>query len=264
MKNRILFGLMCAAFIGLNTGCAEVVGAGNRGVKVSLGKVDMVALSEGIYFYNPITTDIHEMTAKEQKWEQKVEAFSKDAQVVHVSFAVNWRPVSARLPEMFRDKGPDYINVLMPQVVYQHLKEVAGQYQATDLIANREAVRTTVKSKLKAEMDGKGIEVVDFAINDIDYQPEFKEAVEAKVVAVQLADQAKNKTVQVREEANQRLISAQSDAAAMRIKASALASNQGLVAYEALSVQRAAIEKWNGVLPTSMIGNTTPILNLNK
>lgn len=258
---------IAVALLGLSmlvTGCAEVVEAGNRGVKITLGEVNPEPLVEGLYFYNPFITDIKELSVKEQKWSAEAESFSQDAQAVHVSFALNWQPTPAKVAVLYRDKGEDYMNVLIPQVVNQHLKEVIGRYKATDLIATREEVRTQIKNKIKAELQTKDINILDFAINDIDYNKAFRDAVEAKVVAVQRAEESKNKTVQVREEANQRVLAAQSEATAMRIKAQALAQNQNLVAYEALDVQRAAIEKWNGELPTQMLGNTVPFLTVGK
>ena len=262
MKKSLLM-LAIAAFIGvMGTGCAQVVDAGNKGVSVRLGEVNPVAMDSGFYFYNPFTTDIHELSVQEQKWSEKTESFSQDAQVVHVSFSLNWQPVPSKVAELYRDKGADYQNVLIPQVVYQHLKEVIGKYKATDLIASREAVRTEIKGKLVAELKTKDINVIDFAINDIDYNPAFKEAVEAKVVAVQHAEEAKNHTVQVREEASQKVIAATAEANSMRIRAQALAQNEKLVAYEALSVQREAIQKWDGKLPEQMLGNSMPFLDV--
>ena len=41
----------------------------------------------------------------------------------------------------------------------------------------------------------------------------------------------------------------------MQIRSQALAQNKGLVEYE-------AVQKWNGVLPVYMMGDTTPFVNL--
>jgi hypothetical protein len=76
-------------------------------------------------------------------------------------------------------------------------------------------------------------------------------------VAVQRATEEKNKTVQVQEQAKQQVITATAQAESMRIRATALASNPKLVEYE-------AVQKWDGKLPTQMLGGVTPFLNVNQ
>ena len=62
-------------------------------------------------------------------------------------------------------------------------------------------------------------------------------------------------TKEEREEAKQKLIAAEAEAKSMAIRANALTQNKALVEYE-------AVQKWNGVLPTYMMGNSVPFVNL--
>lgn len=78
------------------------------------------------------------------------------------------------------------------------------------------------------------------------------------MVAIQQAEEAKNKTVKIREEADQRMISAKAEAESMKIRSQALSQNKSLVEYE-------AVQKWDGKLPETMLGNSSvPFLNLTK
>lgn len=91
----------------------------------------------------------------------------------------------------------------------------------------------------------------------IDYSDVFERAIEAKVTAEQDALKAKNKTVQIEEEAKQQIISAEAEAKSMAIRANALSKNKALVEYE-------AVQKWNGILPQYMMGDSIPFINLNN
>ena len=85
----------------------------------------------------------------------------------------------------------------------------------------------------------------------------MEKAIENKVTAEQEALKAKNITVQVQEEARQKLISAEAEAKSMAIRANALTKNKALVQYE-------AVQKWDGKLPSYMLGNSVPFININQ
>ena len=90
-----------------------------------------------------------------------------------------------------------------------------------------------------------------------DYSEVFERAIESKVTAEQEALKAKNKTVQIEEEAKQKLISAEAEAKSMSIRANALTKNKALVDYE-------AVQKWDGKMPTYMMGNSIPFINVSN
>ena len=103
------------------------------------------------------------------------------------------------------------------------------------------------------------IVVHEVSIVNFNFSKSFKEAIEAKVTAEQQALAAKNKLEQVKYEAEQRISQAQGEAEAIRIQAQAI-QNQGGAEY----VNLKAIEKWNGQLPAYMLGDSVPLINLNR
>ena len=77
-------GLLCS--IGAIVVCAaaassiKVVDTGYRGIKTRFGKVIGESLPEGFYMYNPLTTEIHNMDTKVQKYTLKMSTYTKDVQ----------------------------------------------------------------------------------------------------------------------------------------------------------------------------------------
>lgn len=235
----------------------EIVNTGHRGVEVNLGKVVSESLPEGLYFFNPITTNIYEMDIRTIKSEATTQAYTKDIQQSTLTYTVNFNLSPTSAHTVYQTVGVNWENQLVKQVVEGTLKTVIGKYDAVDLISNRDKARGEIEESLKTSLAEKNVIVSKFEITNIDYNDEFEKAVEAKVTAVQRAAEAQNKTVQIREEANQKIITAEAEAKSMKIKSEALSQNQNLVAFE-------AVQKWDGKMPVTMLGDTVPFINIKQ
>lgn len=254
-----MIAFVVLALVTLVGSCSSVniVETGHRGIMTRFGKVEGEPLPEGIYFTSPFTTSIHEMDIRTQKFEDKTDVYTKDVQTATIAYAVNYSVKGEAAGDLFRTVGTDFATKLIPQVVQGGLKNAAGKWEAVEIISHREDVRAEVEGALRTALAERGLTVEGFQMIDVAFTKKFDEAVEAKVVAIQTAEQAKNQTVQIEEQAKQRVIAAEADAKAMQIKSQALSQNQNLVSYE-------AVQKWDGKLPEYMMGNTVPFLSLSK
>ncbi len=256
MKPKLLFTILpVAAIIIFLLNSFTIVDTGHRGVKVVLGKVVPESLEEGLYFYNPITTNIKQMDVRVQKYDIETEAYTKDVQQGKLHIVLNYNLEKTKAHEMLENVGSDWEDRLIPQAVNGTVKAVIGKWDAVDLIANRSKAQGEIQNTLSDALGSRDVHVTRVEIANIDYTPEFERAVEAKVVAIQTAEQEKNKTVQIQEQAKQLVMSAKAEAESMSIRAQALSQNKGLVEYE-------AVQKWDGHLPTYMLGGATPFINL--
>lgn len=253
----IIAGALVVLFLVLAGSCSmvSVVEPGHRGVKAVWGKVEDAPLTEGIYFNSPIMTSIVQMDIRTQKWSGETTVYTKDVQQASVKYTYNVSLQGDKAAEIYRTVGKRYEETLIPQVVEGGLKNSFGKWEAVDVIANREKLRSEVQLFLKENLAARGVIVERFDITNIDYSNEFENAVEAKVVAIQQAEEQKNKTVQVEEVAKQKVISAEAEARAMKIKSDALSQNQNLVAYE-------AVAKWKGEVPAVLNINSGSLLNI--
>ena len=232
-----------------------VVGVGQRGVKVTLGKVSPESLGEGMHFIMPYIQRIAKMDVKTQKYTTQTHVYTKDIQQAKISYVVNYNLVADSAYRMYQEVGMDYVSKVINPVLEGTIKDVIGKWNAQDLVANREEATNDILAKLKEQLTERYVNVTDFQIIDIGYSEVFERAIESKVTAEQDALKAKNKTVQIQEEAKQKVISAEAEAKSMSIRANALTQNKALVEYE-------AVQKWNGILPQYMMGNSVPFINL--
>lgn len=232
-----------------------VVGVGERGVKVTLGKVSPESLGEGMHFIMPYVQKIAKMDVKTQKYTTQTHVYTKDIQQARISYVVNYNLLADSAYRMYQEVGMDYVSKVINPVLEGTIKDVIGKWNASDLVANREEATSDILLKLRDELNSKYVNVTAFQIVDINYSEVFERAIESKVTAEQDALKAKNKTVQIQEEARQKVISAEAEAKSMSIRANALTQNKALVEYE-------AVQKWNGILPQYMMGNSVPFVNL--
>lgn len=241
------------------TACGiEQVDEGSRGVKTVWGKVEGESLTPGLYFYNPISSSIFELSVKEEKIVLQTNAFTKDTQTVTVEATVTYYPEPNNIQNLYSQFGRNWEEKIIAPSVLGSLKDSIGQYIADDLVSKREAVKVAAQKEILTALAERKVVVTRLDITNLDFDDAYEKAVEAKVVAIQRSAEAKNKTVQVEEESKQTVAKAKAEAESMRIRSNALSQNKALVQYEIAT-------RWDGKLPTTIIGgNTTPMLNLNN
>ena len=244
----ICFVILCNPFV--------MVGPGERGIKITLGKVQPESYGEGLHLLFPFIQKFRTMNIKIQKTTYETSVYTKDIQQARITYVINFNVQPDKANKLFQEVGLNYIDTILLPVVEGTIKDIIGKWNAQDLIANREKATGDILFKLQSQLKDRYINVTDFQMVEINYSDTFERAIEAKVTAEQEALKAKNKTVQVEEEAKQKLIAAEAEAKSMAIRAQALTQNKSLVQYE-------AVQKWDGHLPQYMMGNTVPFVNLS-
>lgn len=253
MKFLVLLSLFTLASCGF-----EIVDTGNRGVLTNMGKVVGEPLPEGLQFYNPFSEDVHEMNVRETTVEYKLNAYSKDNQQLTVVVSIVYMPVSSKVHLIYREFGEDYFTQIANKSIVDGIGDTLGQYSADTIISERGKLRKQTLVLLQEKLLSRHIQITDVSFTMMKFQPEYEQAVEAKVVAIQRAEEAKNKTEEVREMKAQAILQAEGQAESIRIRSAALQQNAKLVEFE-------AIQKWDGKLPQQMFGGgAVPFINLTK
>ncbi len=243
-------------FLSVILSSVSIVGVGERGVKVTLGKTSPESFEEGVHFVTPFISKIHKMDVKTQKSNISTIVFTKDIQQAKLEYVVNYNLMPDFAPKMYREVGKDYKDKIVFPVVEGTVKNVIGEWNASDLISNRGKATATILNQLKDQLSDNYINVTDFQITNVDYSDTFEKAIEAKVTAEQEALRAKNQTVRVQEEAKQKILTAEAEAKSIQLQAQALSTNRQLVELK-------YAEKWDGKLPQYMMGNSVPFIQLH-
>lgn len=186
--------VLFAATIAL--GAFTTVDEGHVGVRYQFGRIVEDDIPPGLVFKIPYVQQIVKVDVREQTYELITNAYTKDTQTVeNLIIKLNYSYDESALSDIIRNVGIQNVEskLIIPQL-QSVVKNEIGQYRAEELIQNRAKVQSTIEEKMSESLSQGGILVNNLAIEDIDFEDGFEEAVRAKVVAEQEALKMQNKT----------------------------------------------------------------------
>ena len=218
-----------------------IVPAGSVGVVTRFGAVNRVAYP-GIGMKIPLVEGVVKMDVRTQKDEVDTSAASKDLQVVTSTIAVNYHLDGKYAVDVYQNIGSRYRISSLPRPSRTSSRRRRPSITAEQLITNREAVRIQAEEALANSWPSYHVIVENFNIVNFDFSPEFNAAIEAKQVAQQQVETAKQRLAQAQVDAQTVLAAAKGQADAQAILNSSGALTEAYLRYLALT-------KWNGILP---------------
>ena len=287
---HVLSAVGLVAVLGLGFSSCEQVNEGTRGISITLGSADEIPLEPGIHFKMPFgLTVIKEMDVRQKKFEHSTSASSKDEQIVMTKIALNYQPKLDQVVDIYSNLGME--NTVWEQTLFQPqieevTKAVTARYKASGLIQDREKVKKEITEELTTRLAGENFQIISVSITDFQFSSAYQGSIEAKQVAEQEAQQAKNQLdqnafeVQKQEqeaeaaanaerttaqgEADAVLIRAKADAEALRLMADAEAYYHKEISSKATnaSLRQKEIEKWDGKTP-EVVGDAAGTLLLS-
>lgn len=147
---------------------------------------------------------------------------SKDLQMVSLTLRVLHRPEVGMLPQIYQNLGLDYDERVLPSIGNEILKSVVAQFDAAELITQREVVSAKIRQELVQRATEFGIRLEDVSITHMTFGKEFTKAVERKQIAQQEAERARFLVEQSEQERQANVIRAEGEAEAADIVSKAL------------------------------------------
>jgi len=265
MIRKIIFGAIIFVVIVVVLMMAfRTVDTGTVGLLTTFGQVQDKTLGPGMHLVNPVSDNIIPMSIQIQKEQQKASAASSDLQDVASTVVVNYHIDQNSAVEIFRTIGLAFPDKIIDPKISEIVKSVSAKYKASQLITEREKVRSQIQTLLSESLKPYNLLVDGVAITNFEFSPQFTKTIEQTVVAQQELITQQNQLAKVKVDAQQRVAIANATKTANILQAEGTANatvinaNGEAQAIELVNnqiknsphyVDYFKIKTWNGKLP---------------
>src|SRR5690606_7535671 len=252
---------------------------GERGVRLRYGAIVGVA-EPGLNFKIPFVDTVEAISVQNLTTVyDRVESYSMDQQTGTLRISVSYRVPVDRVEELYSQYGTidKMVERLISRKVPDAIKNVFGRYTAISAIQDRTKLGIDINETLKKAVVGPVL-IDSVQIEDVTFSDAYEQSIEKRMMAeVEIQTKRQNleterinaeiTVTQAKAQADSALARAQAEAEAIRVRgiaeADAIKARGEALRQNAELIALTQAEKWNGVLPTTMVpGSAVPFLNL--
>lgn len=103
---------------------------------------------EGIHFRIPVIQSIRTFEIRARPQQITTKSGTRDLQEASMTLRILYRPVENQLPVILNNLGMQYDSTVIPSILNEVMKATIAQYDASQLITQREKVSSEIKSQL--------------------------------------------------------------------------------------------------------------------
>jgi regulator of protease activity HflC (stomatin/prohibitin superfamily) len=264
----IILGALLASVIQIN--------AGEVGVQSLFGSVSNEILESGLHFVNPLN-EVKTFDKKTQNYtmssvhdegdksgDDAIRVLTADGLEVIIDLTVLYRVEPARTPEILKQIGEDYKNVVVRPITRTKIRDNAVYYDAVSLYSvKRDEFQARIFKDIETNFKTRGILLEQLLIRNINLPESVKQAIESKINAEQESQKMKFVLDKERQEADRKRVEAQGIADYQKIMSSGLSDKQ--LQYEMIKAQKDIATSPNTKIIIMSGGKSSPIiLNTDK
>lgn len=269
-----------------------VIEAWHRWVVFSkFGWVKESVLSEWIHLRIPLIETITSMDIRTKKIlftdnaskypdikksRARLESASSDLQDVYVDAIVTYSLEQGNVAKIFQTVWLDYESKKVVPRVIDSIKTHTAKFKVSEILTNREAIKTNVEAELSDEFLAQWIILEWVSLTNFDFNPEFKKSIEEKQIAEQRKEKESYELERVAIQAQQKVKQADAEKQAKILEWEWIEEynrlikqqiNDDVIQYKKLENEAKAITKWNGNYPSTYFSwdqSAIPLINIGK
>ncbi|KAL4483004.1 hypothetical protein ABPG74_019030 [Tetrahymena malaccensis] len=163
------------------------VDAGERAIMFDRanGGIREKIYGEGMHFYIPFFQKPITFAIRLQTKTITSQTGTKDLQTVDIALRLLFRPVESQLPNIYLKLGTDYDERILPSVGKETLKSVIAQYDADQILKQRERISQEIRQQIIQNAKEFNIILDDVSFIHLGFMKEYANAIEQKQVAQQ-------------------------------------------------------------------------------
>jgi regulator of protease activity HflC (stomatin/prohibitin superfamily) len=283
---KAVFGIGAAVIASLVAitilgGSWYTVDQGERGVILRNGAIIGTA-EPGLGFKWPIIDSVVHVSVQDRnRMYENVAAYSRDQQPAILALSVSYRMPEGEVTTIYERFGGEdgLVTRLIDRQLNEGVRTVFGRYNAVEAVQQRERMAMDIREAVQRSVQGP-VTIVGVQLENIDFSDAYeasieqrmlaevevqrvqqnaeRERVQAEIRVIQANAEAEARVAQATAEAEAITLTGEAEASAIRARGEALRDNPALV-------ELVQAERWNGVLPTTMVpGQTVPFLNVGE
>lgn len=258
-------------------GSIHQVDAGQVAVVKVWGEAKEIRTS-GLYFDFWMSHKYEIYDCKVQQVPVKTNAYSSDSQPMDIELYIQYQIQQENAMNIAKNYGGlEMLESRIETVSIEKMKSVLSKYKAEELIQKRGTISPEVETNIReAITNDYYINISTVVLTNIDFSDAFEKSVEDKMIAEQekLKAQYENEKAIAKAEADLAIAKKEAEAILERAKQEAMAKEE-LAKAEANAlkeiqtvwntmsaetkeamIKKLAIERWNGTLPETMVGDS--------
>ncbi len=272
-------GIAALTAASLSFGSFFTVDQGERGVVVRSGKV--VAVHDaGLYFKLPFIDSVKTIDVRSKaRMYESVSVISSDQQIANLNMSFNYSIPADKAEQVYVEYGNEdnLLSRLVERQLMAQTRNVFGTYNAQRSVTERAKLSAEIQMAVQNAVGGP-VTIESVQIENVAFSKAYNDKIEermsaeievqkvaqnarkaeetAKITVTEAQAEADSVRAKAQAEADAARLRGEAEAAAIRAKGAALRDNPSLI-------DLTAAEKWNGILPTTMVpGSATPFVNV--
>lgn len=250
---KSLFGVLIVAaviFFVLNSP-VFVVHPGEVVVKYSRLTGSTKPYSQGAHLRIPFIDGLQKFDVKTLRVDIKADCASKDLQKVLVHTVLNYHLMYEKVNDLFVKVGSDYVAKVIDPLVNEAVKAATALLPVEEVIVKRADLKSAIESNLSKKLLEYNIVLESLNLVDINFSEEFNRVVEQKQIEEQKIKTAEYQKEQAQQYKLKSILEGEAEAEKQRLIKQNVTDN--IVSLE-------WIKKWNGVLPTTVLGEKSTMM----
>lgn len=266
----VVLSVVSALVLIIVPGSYHQVEAGQVAVVKVWGEAKEVRTA-GLHFDLWISHKYEYYDAKVQQVDVATSAYSNDGQAMDIEIVVQYQIQQENIMKIAKNYGDlSMLESRIGTVTLERTKAVLSAQSAIDIIQHRATISQDVTTSVEAAITGDYyVNISTVVLTDISFSDAFEKTIEDKMIAEQEKEKqeieanAKLEVAKLEAKAQQALADAEAYSVEKKAEAEAKAIKAVQEAWNEITddnvrqaiVQKLAIEKWNGELPDTMVGD---------
>lgn len=188
---KSLCKILCLLLVSFFFSACVIIEDGQIGVGKSFGSISDQPVSQGVFVQIPIIRTVETWNIKMQEITEKAQVPSSEGLIVGLDTSLLFKVDPTQAPKIRKSIGQNFVDILVIPYLRNTIRDVVSGYMVKDIYSEkgRKNIADSALRSLRAALEPQGIMVLDVLLRDVQLPTKFKESIEAKLSAEQLAEQ---------------------------------------------------------------------------